>query len=417
MQLSLKTINNSALTTQHLWKFLVLFTFLTYVRPSQQQQPAMANLNQELAKQSSLFSAKLYNEISEPNSNVIFSPFSIQACVAMARIGATGETAKEMDNGLNLVFSDVTSIADTFYNILAKYIDSPILKIANKIYVNDGYTIKKEFNEIISNKFFSAAEPINFAQNIEAANTINHWVESKTNNLIKNFILPEYLGSSTRLVLVNAIHFKGDWLFPFARHRTQNEDFYLNEVDTVKVPMMYLQADIPYVNLPELDATAIQLPYNNSDLSMLVILPNLRTGLNSLEQKLKTVLLTQITSKMTRQTVEVKFPKFKAESSIDLSEALQKLGMSRMFSNKAEFPNMLESSERIAVSKVIHKAFIDVNEEGTEAAAATAVVSVVGAGMNFNPPQKKSFIADKPFYYAIKTSEKLILFAGNIQSF
>ncbi|XP_039957404.1 serine protease inhibitor 42Dd-like isoform X3 [Bactrocera tryoni] len=368
----------------------------------------------EFASKSAQFAVKLFNHMykSDPNKNIIYSPFSIQTCVGMARIGAVGETAAELDRGLGLPPNDVTAIADTFHNVLVTYKDSPILKIANKIYVMQGYSVKKEFNEIATTKFYSSADSINFADNANAANTINKWVESKTNNLIKNLISPDALDSDTRVVLVNAIHFKGEWKYQFPKSATRDDDFYLNEVDSVRVPMMNLKESFGYGVISELDATVLEMPYKDSDLSMVVILPNSRTGLASLQEKLKNFNLSDITRYLIHTKVIVKMPKFKAEYDIELNDALINLGMARMFSKDAEFSNMLDSDEPLQVSKVVHKAFIEVNEEGTEAAAATAVIVSRITSVGGGPPPPRLFIADKPFAYIIKNKANLILFAG-----
>ncbi|XP_067630684.1 antichymotrypsin-2-like isoform X4 [Eurosta solidaginis] len=372
---------------------------------------------QEFAQKSAQFAVNLFNFMyhKQPNRNIIYSPFSIQTCVGMARVGATGETAAELDRGLGLPSHDVTAIADTFHNILVNYTNSTILKIANKIYIMQGYTILKEFNEIASNKFFSTADSIDFSQNSVAANTINKWVESKTNNLIKDIISPDALSPDTRAVLVNAIHFKGEWKYQFPKAATRDDDFYLNEVDSVKVPMMNVKQTFGYGVMPELDATALEMPYKDSDLSMLVILPNTRTGLANLQEKLKNFDLSQITTKMFPTKVIVKFPKFKAEFDIELNDALKNLGMGRMFSKFAEFGKMLnsDSDEPLQISKVVHKAFIEVNEEGTEAAAATAVIVNRITSVSL-PEIVPEFIVNRPFFYSIFNSKRNLLFTGQI---
>ncbi|XP_049309153.1 alaserpin isoform X5 [Bactrocera dorsalis] len=368
----------------------------------------------EFASKSAQFAVKLFNQMhnKDPNKNIIYSPFSIQTCVGMARIGAVGETAAELDRGLGLPSNDVTAIADTFHSILVTYKDSPILKVANKIYVMQGYSVKKEFNEIATTKFFSSADSINFADSTNAANTINKWVESKTNNLIKDLIAPDAVDSDTRVVLVNAIHFKGEWKYQFPKSATRDDDFYLNEVDSVRVPMMNLKETFGYGVISELDATVLEMPYKDSDLSMVVILPNSRTGLASLQEKLKNFNLSDITRYLMHTKVIVKMPKFKAEYDIQLNDALINLGMARMFSKNAEFSNMLDSDERLQVSKVVHKAFIEVNEEGTEAAAATAVVVTFGSFISQPPPP--IFNVDRPFVYLIRSGVHGVpLFAGD----
>ncbi|XP_055916247.1 serine protease inhibitor 42Dd-like isoform X4 [Eupeodes corollae] len=376
-----------------------------------------SDLSVKFAQNSAQFSVEFYNALAALNEgkNIIFSPFSIQTCVAMAYAGATGETAEEMASGLKLVENDRALVGESFKGVLDSYANSKLLKIANKLYVQEGHEIKPEFNKIAVESFNSSSEAINFADSAPAAKSINNWVEEKTNNKIKDLISPDSLDSMTRMVLVNAIHFKGEWEKKFEKEKTAEEDFFINENDSVKVEMMNGKAKYNYGYFEELDCTAIEMPYRDSDLVMLVLLPNSRTGLKSLEEKLQTTDLHELTTqKMSVEEVVVKFPKFKVEFSAELTEPLKKLGIKKMFNNDAEFGNILDSEENLHVSKVIHKAFIEVNEEGAEAAAATGVTIAVKCA--FFPMRKKvnRFIANKQFFYIIWTKNKNIIFAGKL---
>lgn len=288
----------------------------------------MANV--EFSQSLEVFGVKLFTEVAKANAkkNVVFSPFSIQTCIAMARMGAAGDTAIEMDKGMGLTVQNEESLANNYHNILTQYENSNILKIANKIYVMKNYEVKEKFNELLTKKFFSTVDSIDFGQNVQAAKTINTWVESKTNNLIKDLVSPNVLDDDTRLVLVNAIHFKGEWAHPFPEYGTKEKDFYLDETNSVKVSMMHISERFRYGEFPELDAKALEMPYKNSDLSMLIILPNSRTGLVDLEEKLKSVSLHDLTSKMSSYKVNVDMPKFKAEFEMELSDVLKSVSKS-----------------------------------------------------------------------------------------
>lgn len=281
------------------------------------------------------FGVKLFTEIakSNPQKNIVFSPFSIQTCMAMARMGAGGETASEMDQSMGLTAVSEEELADKYFSILSQYENSNLLKIANKIYIKKNYEIQDKFNELLTTKFFSSAENIDFNDKVIAAKTMNNWVESKTNNLIKDLIPADSLDRDTRLVLMNAIHFKGEWVHAFPARSTQEADFYIDETNTVKVQMMYTTANFRYGDFPELDATALEMPYKNSDLSMLVILPNSRTGLVALEEKLKNTSLQDLTSRMNSYKVVVRMPKFKAEFSIELKRVLEKVSCPQVVHN------------------------------------------------------------------------------------
>ncbi|KRF78533.1 alaserpin isoform X3 [Drosophila virilis] len=391
--------------------------------PIPSSSDAMANTEAnnvaEFSRRLANFSVSLYGKLIalKPNTNVVFSPFSIQTCAAMARLGAVGDTADELDRGLGLVSSDVGKIAESFHQVLAAYEKSSILRIANKLYVMKDYELADEFNSLLAKQFLSTAENVDFTLSAQAAGTINKWVEQQTNSLIKDLVPASLLGERTRLVLINAIHFKGNWVHQFPEHATRNERFHLNEVDGVDVPMMNLKERFRYANLPELDAAALELPYKDSDLSMLIVLPNSKTGLAQLEQKLRTTPLAQITDKLYSSQVVVKLPKFKAEFQVELTPVFQQLGMSRLFSDNANFSKMLKSPESLKVSAIVHKAFIDVNELGTEAAAATAFVVACRTISFVPPPRPEYFYVNRPFFYYIASYQGVALFAGNMQKF
>ncbi|XP_002015536.2 uncharacterized protein LOC6590792 [Drosophila persimilis] len=411
---------HSTLSLAACWLPSLLFLTITlspFVEPVQTTSDVTMPETKEVefSRRLAIFSLNVYQKLSllKPGENVVFSPFSIQTCAAMARLGAEGETAAELDRGLGLVSSDAAKIAQSFHQVLAAYEKSQILHIANKIFVMQGYPLREEFNQLLTKEFLSAAQSVNFAESAQAAGTINAWVEQSTNNLIKDLVPSSALDANSRLVLVNAIHFKGTWEHKFPQHATQQELFHLNEEHSTKVPMMNLKKKFRYADLPDLGAAALELGYADSDLSMLVVLPNSRTGLPALEEKLRGTLLSVITQSLQKTEVVVKLPKFRAEFQVELSEVFKQLGMSKMFGNNAEFNKMLQSPEQLKVSAIIHKAFIDVNEEGTEAAAATgAVVRMKRSIVSLAEPIE--FHADHPFIYALVHRADLPLFWGSV---
>lgn len=196
---------------------------------------------------------------------------------------------------------------------------------ANKVYVMKNYSIKKSFNDVAAKSFASEAQTLDFSNGAQSAATINGWVEDKTNNKIKDLIAADSLDSDTRMVLVNAIYFKGFWTYQFDPKDTFKAPFYLNDQDSVNVDFMKVKKHFKYGSLANLDATAIELPYKDSDISMLIILPNTRTGLSALEGKLNTIDLGEISNSLYSQEVNVEIPKFKIEFDIELNEPLQKV--------------------------------------------------------------------------------------------
>ncbi|XP_034472589.1 antichymotrypsin-2-like [Drosophila innubila] len=371
----------------------------------------------EFSRRLANFSLRMYHTLNSlrPNQNIVFSPFSIQSCAAMARMGASGETADELDRGLELVSNDATQIAKSFNDVLAAYENSSILHIANKIYIMKGFELREEFSSLLTKQFLSPAENVDFARNVEAAGLINSWVEQRTDNLIKYLIPASDLDADSRLVLINAMHFKGNWVHPFEERSTRNERFHLNELDAIDVPMMHLQEVLRYADLPSLDASALELPYAKSDFSMLIVLPKSRTGLSQLEEKLRNTPLDKITEQLHEVQVDVKLPKFKSEFQVELTEAFNQLGMTHLFSSQADFSRMLKSPEdgKLKVSKIIHKAFIEVNELGTQAAAATGMIPVPESEF-ISLVEPTPFHADHPFNYFIINKQSTVFFAGKV---
>ena len=187
------------------------------------------------------------------------------------------------------------------------------------------YSIKPSFQEVATKSFNSEAQSLDFSQNEQAAKTINSWVEDHTNNKIKDLINKDSLDSLTRMVLVNAIYFKGFWKHQFDKQQTFKAPFFLNEVDSVDVDFMRIKKHFNYGVFEDLDATALELPYKDSDITMMIILPNKRTGLSELEKKLGTIDFSEMSSRMYSQEVNVEIPKFKIEFDVKLNEPLTKV--------------------------------------------------------------------------------------------
>ncbi|XP_064543933.1 serine protease inhibitor 42Dd [Drosophila montana] len=368
----------------------------------------MFDFNLEFARGGASFTSELFQLLAAGGlkQNIVFSPFSIQACLALAFAGAQGETADEIAKGLHFVSNFPPEVAQTFQFVLQKYKDSDLLKVANKLYVQQGKQLKPSYEATIKTDYNSEAESINFALSASAAQLINGWVNAKTEGKITELVTADSFDENTRLVLLNALHFKGSWAHKFDEARTEADDFWIAEEQSVKVNYMNQKAKFGYGHFEDLGCTALDMPYKDSDLSMLVLLPQEREGLKSLAEKLKSVNLVDLAAKLAVEEVHVKFPKFKADYSIELADKLQQLGITKMFNEGAEFNNLLESPEGIFVSKVVHKATIEVNEEGTEAAAATGIIMMTR--MMLMPLQ---FQADRPFFYVI-WNKRNIVFAG-----
>ncbi|XP_060518991.1 serine protease inhibitor 3/4-like isoform X3 [Cylas formicarius] len=367
---------------------------------------------QSVIQGNSLFTKELYSILSKTEGNVFFSPISVHAILSLAFQGAKGATKEAFAKSLNVVDSDVA--ATGYKDILAHLnnISDVQLLMANKVYVKQGRNLKQSFKDVTEKHFLAEVEAVDFVQSKEAAEKINSWVEHKTNNKIKDLINPGDLDALTRLILVNAIYFKGMWLNKFNPERTQTEKFYLNENDTVDVQMMFNKDKYLFKEDSKLDAKILEMPYSNQDVSLVIILPNKRDGIAELEQKLFDTDLTKITENMFKVDVIVKLPKFKIEHTIQLNEPLSKAGLDIIFGDQADFSELLEGDEALQVSKVVQKAFIEVNEEGTEAAAATGVKMRMKRAISC-----RDFSADRTFIFMLCVRHKgvqNILFYGRL---
>ena len=255
---------------------------------------------------------------------------------------------------------------------------------------------------------------VDYITNVEKAREeINNWVEKKTNNKIKDLIPPGVLSSDTRLTLVNAIYFKGLWLEQFKQKETFPGSFFVSQNEEIKVEMMHQKAEFKYSESEELACQILEMPYIGKKMSMVIFLPKETHGLAKLEGKMTYDKLNESLSSLmyaSLDEVEVFLPKFKLTQQFDLNDVLSKMGAKEMFiPGKADLSGI--SSQSLFVSKVVHKAFVEVNEEGTEAAAATAV----GVALMCMPLPAPIFKADHPFLFLIRHNESgAILFLGRL---
>jgi len=349
------------------------------------------------------FTPDLYEALKEDHpDNLIFSPFSLSAVIAMLKAGARGKTAEEIQAVMK--FPD-DALLNGGYKALLKSLQSNddfSLEIANCIYVRDGFPIKDNFTKTVKRYFQSKVKQLDFSQNVESAKEINDWVEEKTQNKIWNLIHPNDLTRFTRLVLINAIYFKGEWENQFMKRLTVKARFYTGRSKSIQVDMMEQTDEFPYAEFP--DFKAIALPYKGGKLSMVIVLPDKRTGLANGEAGLKDFGFEKILKRLAVKTVKVFLPRFEMESTIDLEKPLIHLGLGSMFGFSADFSGIPKTRDTLFVGKAIQKAFIEVNEVGTEAAAATMVIGC-GRGGGF-PRKVFEFRADHPFMVYIIHSEK-----------
>ncbi|XP_052678563.1 serpin B3-like [Crassostrea angulata] len=342
-------------------------------------------------------------------SNVFYSPFSISTALAMVHLGARTDTLKEMDQVLHFdkMGKETHSAFGGYLEYLSKETGDITLKTANKIYQSMRFKPEETFMKECEKHFKTAAESMDFSQSAVASSKINSWVSQQTENKIQNLVPADALDALTFMVLINAIYFKGNWESKFQSENTQKMEF-RNEKDKYMTDMMYQKASFRFCHLPDMQINALDIPYEGDTLSMLVLLPMAVDGLNDLEEKLSERFLNDVISHLTEEKVEVHLPKFKMESTFELGPHLSDLGMSSAFDeNKADFSG-IDNSKNVYINEVFHKAFVEVNEEGSEAAAATAMIFGTKSIQI-----TEEFRASHPFLFFIRDSvNDVILFSG-----
>ncbi|XP_073951129.1 alaserpin-like isoform X6 [Choristoneura fumiferana] len=361
-----------------------------------------------------VFTSKFFEEVvkEKPGESVVMSAFSVMQPLAQLALASVGHSHDEILKVIGLPNDNVTKEVFPLVNSRLRAVKGVELKMANKIYLPLDAKIKEDFGALSKSVFGSEFKNIDFAEPEPAAKEINEWVEDHTNHRIKNLVNSDSFSDNTRAVLVNALYFKGSWLDKFDKALTTDRDFHVSKDKTVQIPTMFKKAEFKFAESHELDAKLLELPYEGEEASMLIILPNEIDGLPALQEKLKvpSALETAIDN-MYKVEVNVYLPKFKIETQIDLKKILMSVGVNDLFdSATARLNNLLENESGLFVSNAIQKAFIEVNEEGAEAAAANAFMVAYADFVGPTPP-KPEFRADRPFLYILKSGDNK-LFSG-----
>jgi serine protease inhibitor len=363
------------------------------------------------------FALNLFHQLQPRAGNLCFSPYSISTALTMTYSGARNETARQMAQTLHFNLSPdklPPAFAALIQNLDAIQQKGDVqLAVANSLWPQKGYPFLPDYLNLCRENYDTTIQPVDYREHTEAARKIiNDWVADKTNQKIVDLLARGTIGRSTRLILVNAIYFKGNWANPFETRLTKDEPFHLSAEKTRTAPLMQQTHNFGYAEFPGLQV--LELPYAGNDLSMLVLLPREVNGLGDLEAKLTVKNLAAWTANLPRQKVKVFLPKFKLTSKFSLSGTLAAMGMPAAFNpRKADFSGM-DGRTNLFISAVIHQAFVKVNEQGTEAAAATAV-AIFGNAITENPPPIPVFRADHPFLFLIRDNRNgAILFLGRV---
>lgn len=350
-----------------------------------------------------------------PGGNVFFSPSSVSAALTMVYAGAGGQTLAQLSDVLGFAGVGVTdreSVLAAYKRLLSRDDNgSAALEIANAVLVRDDIGVSDSYKNVLADVFSANLRLVNFVRDgAKVASEINQWVLQKTSGKIPK-IVGGGLPMNTAMILLNAVYFKGTWKTKFDPNKTAKLWFYNHGTTMVTKDTMTLRAAIRHTSLPDLNAEAVELPYKGARFSMVIVLPNSKAGLPKLRETLSAERLEGIHANLFRKRVDLKLPKFTLETEYEMVQTLQKLGLTSVFGENADLSGVT-GTNALAVSDVMHKAVVEVNEEGTVAAAATAIRSRMKSFV-----RTVNFHVDHPFLFYIRDKlTSAIWFIGEIHT-
>ncbi|XP_027637591.2 leukocyte elastase inhibitor [Falco peregrinus] len=405
------------------------------------------------------FCLDLYNKLNRnaEDTNIVFSPMSISVALALVCLGAKNNTAAQIEKVLHVrkaagrmsLGSDLESAAPEMepersqegqsslpqcnkdgdldhkafqalrlqlQNLGERY----VLTLANNLFIQQGFELQHKFLMCTKELYGAMLQTVDFHGAVDAARIkINAWVESETQGKIKELFAPGVIDAHALLVLVNAIFFKASWEYKFEEQKTVQKDFKLNQNEKKSVQMMYQKGTFKFGYIEEMGAQVLELPYAQKSLSMIILLPGdmadgSTSGLKQIESTMtyENLMLWAASEHMFETTVEVYLPRFKLEGTFNLNEVLQEMGMTDIFTESKADLSAMSFAKSLVLSNVVHKTYVEVNEEGTTAAAGTGAVIV-----RRSLPLTEVFMADHPFLFFIRHNPtNAILFFGKLCS-
>ena len=367
------------------------------------------------AQANTAFALDLYAGIRASAGNVFFSPYSVSTCLAMTYAGARGETESQMARVLH--FSGPAAQTQAAFGELQRAITHNAakaglqLRSANGLWAQAGHPFRPEFLSTTRKDYQARLEQADFKTEGEAARqSINQWVAKQTEDKIRDLLPGGSVNAMTRMVLANAVYFKGLWAKPYEKDQTATLPFFLTGGGQAPAPLMHHVDEVPYFEDDLFQA--VDLPYQGGQFALTVLLPRDKNGCSRLESQITPDLIHRSVAQMRKQRVEIFLPRFKLEYQTELKAALTRLGMPDAFSPSSDFSGM-DGTHGLYISGVFHKAWVEVNEAGTEAAAATGVVMAMRAARPIAHPPV--FRADHPFVFFIReVPSGSILFLGRL---
>lgn len=393
--------------------FFIAVAFFSMAGPVEAAAPSSQDVKAAVSAVNGL-AADLYRELAEDGQNLCFSPYSISTAFAMTYAGARGETAAEMQRSLRYgagIHGANRTLMGDLMNIPS---NAGELSVANSIWPARGFRVASAFSNVMRRDYFTEVLPQDYRRQPERSRrAINDWVAEKTQEKIKDILGQDSIKADTKMVLVNAIYFKAPWMNEFQEDKTTDAEFFISLMDKKNVRMMNNTDSFQYANFDGVQV--LKLPYRQGVFSMLVVLPKEMEGLRAIEDNLSAAEIERYQTKLERRRVNVFIPKFKAEQTFDLIPPLEALGVKSAFLSGAADFSAIGGKRDLFINAAVHKAFVEVDEAGTEAAAATAIAMRLTAAYPRAAEDIVTFRADHPFLYLIQEDHSgAILFMGKV---
>ncbi|XP_041127378.1 neuroserpin [Polyodon spathula] len=394
--------------------FLGILTLLSF-----QTLPVKTDFQDETITE---FSVNLYHQLQSAGNeeNIIYSPLSIAVALGMVELGARGSTLKEIRQVMgygNLKGGDEFLLLRNLTQSLVVDESQYVVKLANSLFLQNGVHFNENFVHMMKKYFHAEIETVDFSQSAAVADHINKWVENQTENKIHDLLSADDFSSVSRLALINAIYFRGNWKNQFRPEHTRTFSFTKDDGNEVQTLMMYQQGDFYYGEFSDGTSEAggvyqvLEMPYEGEEMSMMIVLPRQEVPLTTLEPIIKAQLIEEWAGAVKKQKVEVYLPRFKIEQKIDLKESLQDLGVKKMFTKDADLSAMTDGKD-LFIGKAVQKAYLEVTEEGAEAAAASGMIALTRTLILY--PQ---VMADHPFFFVVRNRKTgTILFMGRVMN-
>ncbi|XP_011503746.1 PREDICTED: serine protease inhibitor 3/4-like [Ceratosolen solmsi marchali] len=346
-----------------------------------------------------LLSINIFQKVVDKNKNVLASPVNAHIGLSMVAYGAAGRTSMQLQEFLHLpVNEDLTHQAFEELHVYLNRLEKVTFKLANKIYIDRRSKVRNEYKQITTKLFYYEPSIIDTRYSELSTRFMNEWAEQDTDHAIRNVINIGEMTPDTRLFLVNTVYFKGKWARRFEKCSTKNRNFNIDWNIQEQVPTMFSADYYVYGELLDLKAEFIELPFENTDLKMIIIIPNEIDGLQSIIENLESFNRTRLFESGSLQDIHVYLPKFRIQSSIDMKKPLEQLGMTEMFQDNANFIGI--TNEPVRVNKIVQKTFIDVNEDGNEGSNSTPRKKPFSSSSN-SKLKLWVFVADRPFLFKI----------------